>query len=280
MSARILDITFEEYCAIDAVNFTSLKALATSPLQYRYERDNERPDTNAYRLGRATHTAVLEPRRLLREYAVWDRKTKSGDKAAPRNGKAWEEFQAQHEGRTILTLSQHEHAHDMGEAVRANPAIRPILTDPTGRAEVSLVWTHERTGLPCKCRVDWLTDTGAYDLKTTRAVMPDQFCRAAARLKYHVQAAFYSAGIAAAMEARPFKLIAVQTQPPHDAAPFWIPAEAIELGEEEYEGWFDRLLECQARDEWPGIGEQELKLPRWVWGYDDNEDTSDIGLEA
>lgn len=51
------------YDAIEALNWSTLKLIETSPALLKYRLTNPRPDTPSLRLGRAIHCAVLEPER-------------------------------------------------------------------------------------------------------------------------------------------------------------------------------------------------------------------------
>ena len=281
--------TFAEYAQLDAVNFSTLRAIAKSPKAYAYLRAQQgaRPDADTYRLGRASHTAVLEPRRFLREYTLWDKMTIKGDKIAPRRGKAWEAFSEQSAGKTVLTVAQYELAQDLSVVVRDDPVASRYLS-ADGQAEATLVWTDERYGLECKARVDWLCspvpgEPGAIcDLKFVNDIEPDMFGRAMARHRSHVQAAWYQEAVFRVTgERQPYKLIAVQTRNEPDVAVYDVPNDALELGREEYETWLQRLDRARQTRHYHGVGggyELTLQLPRWAWGADDNEDTSGIGL--
>src|SRR5689334_13632573 len=92
-------MTFEDYRKIDAVNASSLKEMRKSPKHYLHRLKNPIDDTPRLGLGRATHTAVFEPDRLLLDYAVWE-----GD----RRGKAYAEFCEVNAERTILKTAEYE----------------------------------------------------------------------------------------------------------------------------------------------------------------------------
>ena len=70
-----------EYADIAALNWSSLKHMAESPLAYRWHLAHPREDTPALRLGRAVHARILEPAEYERRWAVapqCDRRTKAG----------------------------------------------------------------------------------------------------------------------------------------------------------------------------------------------------------
>ena len=75
-------MTFAEYADIDAVNWSPLSAMRDSPLHYAHRLRTPRTDTPALAMGRAIHTAVLEPDAFPLGYVVRpdgiDRRTKAG----------------------------------------------------------------------------------------------------------------------------------------------------------------------------------------------------------
>jgi hypothetical protein len=261
-------LTFPEYAAIRAVNWSTLKELARSPLHYSHRLFTPREDSDTLRLGRATHTAVFEPERFLAEYALWE--------GTARRGKAWEAFEAEHAERTILTAYQYQIACDIQRAVRAHPVAKAYLGH--GHAECSITWTDERTGLECKGRLDWLTvDPGSgkvtaiVDLKTARAIDARSFARAVAVYMYHCQGAFYRRGWLASHGLDPeteiqFVNIAVESSPPHDVAVYRMSEDAIWHGGQRVDGLMDLLAECKRTGQYPGAYPEEvpLELPAWA----------------
>lgn len=250
-------LTIERYFALGGESSTGLKDMLVSPLAYKQRRDNGRPDRDTLRLGRACHTAILEPHRFREEYAVWD--------GGVRRGKDWEAFRIENAARTILTEAQVETALRVGESVRAHPVAGPILREP-GKAEVTITWRHERTGLPCRARIDWLC-SALVDLKTCREINPSMFGSQAARLGHHLQMALYSAALASVGVHLPVKLIAAQNQEPFDCAVYAVPDEVLVIGEQLYEAALDKVAACQRTGAWPGVAwdaELVLKLPAWA----------------
>lgn len=216
-------MTFAEYQALDAVNCSTLKEMRKSPKHYRHRLDNGREDTRSMALGRATHTAVFEPRRFPMEYVIFEGKV--------RRGKDWDEHCAATHGKTTLSPDQYQTALDICDAVRAHPIAGPALTPP-GEAEKVLAWTDERTGLACKGRLDWYRTGLLCDLKTTADLDADRFSATAYRLGYHMQAAFYRQGLAAnGLDVPPFTIIAVESSAPHDVAVFELDDDALWAGE-------------------------------------------------
>jgi exodeoxyribonuclease VIII len=261
-----------DYAAIDAVNYSTLKELARSPLHYRYRVENQRSQTKAMFRGSAAHTAILEPIEFMRRYVVFDGKRRAG--------KAWEAFEQDNADKTILKEDEFNEALAMRDAVRAcAPAMEYLRR---GKHEATLVWVDPETGVLCKGRPDFITDSNVIvDVKTTRNPEPFWFSRDVARLQYHVQCAFYADGLAALTGCDPAAaIIAVESAPPHDVAAYRAPdAEVLGPGRDAYRSMLQRLCECRREGRWPGIAngfEMTLTLPPWAVSSENELDA--IGL--
>lgn len=269
----------DEYAALDAVNFSTLKFMSFSPLHYRFACDHPRLATAPMKLGTAAHMAILEPARFAREYAVYE----SAEGETPRRGtKAWEAFAAANADREILKPADFDAVLRMRDAVRRNAKALRYLRQ--GDAEQTLVWQDQETGVWLKSRLDWISQSVPCvicDLKTARDVRPWAFQSAYARMNYHAQAAMYGDGLEAIMgRATYHKCITVENSEPHDVVVYDVIGEPLEQGREAYRGWLKQLVECREKDEWPGLSpgaELSLRLP--AWAVPDESDLDDLGLE-
>lgn len=271
--AEVYDnLDFLHYAELPAEHATSLKDAIISPLLYEHRRKHGRPDGDTLRMGRTAHTALLEPTRFRDMYAVWE--------GARRAGQEWQAFKVEHAGRTVVTRAQLDQALEIAAAVRRHPVASRLLQQ--GRPEVSIVWTHDRTGLLCKVRLDWLTDDPFVELKTCRDPAPGPFAAQFVRLGYHLQTSMYrSAIIEAGLGERPVKVIAAQNVPPFDVVVYDVPIDALVIGEQAYESALDKVAACRRAKSWPGIApdaEMELRLPAWAVPQWDDELT--MGGEA
>ena len=245
---------FEDYRAIDAVNWSTLKYMGASALHYKDAVDNGTEDNAAMALGRAIHTAILEPDELPLRYVVW----KNGD----RRGKAWDEFKAANAGTDILKAHEYDTCLRVRDAAFANADVQKLLT---GTSEVVKQWTDTDTGLLCKCRIDHVADGIALvDVKSTATLDRRLFENTAARLGYHGQAAFYQRGLG--NTGAPAYVIAVEQSRPFDVAVFAWNGYALAAGEAQVSDYLHRVLTCRERGFWPGrySGIQELSLPAWM----------------
>lgn len=261
-----------EYAALDAVNWSTLKVLRRSPLHYQHARANPRADADYLAMGRAVHTAVLEPDRFALDYAIW-----TGERRA---GKAWEAFKEANAARTILTEREYGTCLAIRDAVRAHPRAAAYLE--RGQAERAIVWTDAATGLRCKARLDFISSSrpAVVDLKTARSVEPRRFGTASAQLLYHGQLAFYRAGWRAVTGADLDPVIlAVESEAPHDVVVYRFEEETRDEGDALAAALLEQLAERRRSGDWPGIDrgeEQLLALPRWALPDDDGAD--DLGI--
>lgn len=272
---------YREYRALRGISITRLKELKRSPKHYKHRLASPK-ETPSMKLGTAAHTAVLEPERFGREYAIWGERTESGN-LRPRNGKYWDAFAAQHQGQTIITANEYEDALAIQSAARGDPVAMRYLE--TGDPEVSMQWLCDdqlRKG-----RLDWLTSVDGepvlVGLKTARDCRHFIFGSAAAKLGYHLQWAYYFDGYTTikgdGIVPRVVEIV-VESDAPYAVAVYTIPFDIMEQGREEYLDLLAQLDECEAKNEWPGpvTEEQILTLPSWV--YQSHDDLSELGLEV
>lgn len=183
----------------------------------------------------------------------------------------WTAFEAEHADRELVSLDDYALCQTQLQAVTQQPELATILR--SGRGEVSVFWVDKATGIYCKARPDWLNldDPRAVvpmDLKTCADESPSGFGRAAARLRYDLQAAHYVAGIEAALRTKVdrFVFAAVTNKPPVLAVPYSLTDEMRDQGRDERRELIERLAWCQRENEWPayGAGIQLLDFPAYA----------------
>lgn len=276
------DMTREQYDALDAVNFSTLKLFAKSPAHYWHRlMEGGDADTNAKKLGRVRHMAVFEPERFRREVVAWD--------GGRRFGKEWDAFCAKHAGREIVTADEMSEVIRLATHVRTDRVAGRYVTN--GRPEVTYQWTHSAPaadGVPAwsinlKGRVDFVTDTHLADLKTCRDASPGAFGRAVWDMHYLAQAAMYVDGHEAATGQRlGFAFVAAEIDVPHVVTVFRVADHLLDRGRDMYQGWLYRLAECRRTATWPGFATEEIdiQLPPWAApANEDDEDASGMGLD-
>jgi len=266
-------LSFDQYQALDAVNMSTLLEIGVSPKHYRHLLANKPKETLAMRVGKAAHTAILEPMQFLREYVLTPAEFPNAKgEMRPTNGnlKAYKDWRdGQHaDGKAVLSNDEYELAERMQDAVRTHRVASQLLRH--GEREVSLRWTDPETMTPCKCRVDWLS-ADVVDVKTTRHPTPFAFGRQAGQLNYHTRLAWYHDGVKLALGEpaempRGVFIIAVQNVEPHDVVVYTLPPDVLEAGRKRYRRLLEQLRDCRESNYWPGVAEDEvlpLQLPLW-----------------
>lgn len=259
--------TFEDYVAIPRMNWSTLKLMQTSPRLLKYRSENPQKDTDAYRLGRAIHCAVLEPDRFVTDYVV----KPDGMSFATKEGKAWKAEHIVAAGKEIADAK----VHTCVQSIREHAAAAELLGGL--RAEQVILWTDAESGVKCKGRGDAMRGDVLVDIKTTGKGVSN-FRTQASSLLYHGQLAWYLDGAIAARALSPDAdayVIAVSTSESdaYDVRVDRLPEEAIEAGRRLYRRLLDQWVECDAANIWPGQfpGIGELLPTHWAAGMEQDE---------
>jgi len=276
MSAALYPgLTHRQYTRLPGVSASQLRTLRQgSPAHLRQYLDSPDEDTSSRGVLRAIHALVLEPQSWEADFAVFP-----GERRA---GGAWTAWRDSHAHRTILTQPEAEHARAVSSAVLAHPLAGPMLTR-YGVSELSGTWTDQRTGLPCRLRIDRLQrlSTTAYrviDLKTVSSNEAHKIRSVVSQQGWHIQLAHYMAGVSAVMPGVVVHgaLITVEDSAPYDVAVWCLgPAEEL-VATQERDGLLDTYAACLASGVWPGRYdcEQDLTLARYL--YPDDVDGVEI----
>ena len=254
----ILRIPADEYHAIDAVSNSLITQILRSPAHARAYLTTPREPTKAMEFGTAFHAAILEPEKFAAQYAVFDgdRRTKDGKAEYERLTPA---------GIKLLSADDMATIQGMMSSVHSHVAAAELLRE--GEAELSVTWTDDATGLPCKCRPDWWIGDTLVDVKTTDDASPNGFMRAIVKYGYHRQASWYLRGTGC----KRFKFIAVEKSSPYAVGVYELDALSLNQGWSEC----DRALEIWEESNLRGVysaysDECELiSLPNWA--FEDSE---------
>ena len=204
----------------------ALKAM--HPAMPEPEPDEAEESTKAQLLGKAYHTARLEPELLEVRFVrqpdkrdmpkgslftgtemgkaleeLGEKKSGSVLEQAERlaaagfdRAKLWHivmaDWEGTRNGRTPIPAEYWEDIQSDMELIRSTPGVAALLVN--GQAEVSILWT-DGNGIPMKCRLDYLREDGWTDFKTFANANGKHLeqCIADAFIynRYHVQAAGY-----------------------------------------------------------------------------------------
>jgi hypothetical protein len=250
-----------------------LTKLLRSPAHLKAYLDEPDDDTNALTMGRAAHSAILEPEDFAKRYgrsSGVDRRTKAGKQE-------WDDLLTEFGVGYVLKPDDYDAALKMRESVRAHASASKLLAGE-GDVEFSIVWDarydedDEKAVQRCKARLDKMSPVIAggviVDIKTCRSASPRDFERAIFDHGYHRQGALYlDAARAAGLDASHFVIIAVEKEPPYAVAVYRITEGAIEAGYEQIRPLLRTYAMCETLNEWPAFGDdvKDIAIPAYAW---------------
>lgn len=169
------------------ISSSALKLLLEDPIRYKakYIDKTIKPDQkDAFDVGNAYHTKLLEPHKFAKEYGKFD---------GMKKGKKWEEFKKANEGMTILGNKGWLEYENLVKSTKMHPDHKRLLE---GKSEVSFYTTLE--DIKVKVRFDKLNlDKGfGMDLKSTTGLLLGskgtyKIKQSIAGLDYDLSAALY-----------------------------------------------------------------------------------------
>lgn len=224
---------------LDPVRISRLKLIARSPLHYAYATVEE---TLAMERGSAVHSLVLGGQPVI----AW-RKFSDAGNPCPRRGKEYDKFEADNPGAIILTADACDEAACIADAIKGHRLAMSVLE---GEHEVEKAW---RIGdRACAGRLDALTPTHVADLKITQSSEPTKVMWQALRMGWFAQLPWYLDGVlASGGTPEAAYIVAVEPKAPYAVSVMRFTDRALEQGRRTYRGWLERLLVCEATDEWP-----------------------------
>ena len=234
-----------------------LREFRRSPSRYRALTTGlgVRPDTTAFRFGRAVHTLILEGeaafRACFRIGGPINARTGRTFAVGSKNHNAWLLENGVYAG-SILTREEADAARRIRDAVLGLRESAELLREgwPERSAKACL------EGVDCQIRMDWLRpDATLVDLKTVRDIT--RFQADAGRYGYLDQFAFYREVAYAAGAPKPaFFAVAVEKAPPFHAAVREIPAKTLDAFACRNRETLRRYLQCRGENRWPATIEK------------------------
>lgn len=269
MNAEQIECTEDDYLA-DTKAITSSMAREFDESsrvyagRYVFRDGTKRPDTEAFRVGRMLHCALLEPARFAEQYVVApkvDRRTKGG--------KAEYAFwlESQKPGAVPCDPDEHTLVLRMAESVMSNKRAAMLL-GCDGEAEHTVQWRHEKTGLLLKARRDKRAPGLILDIKSTRDPSPKGFHKSVINYGYHRQGAWYlDSEYEWTGENVGFGLLAVRNEWPYEVALHEVSDELIQIGRRMNEATLERIARCFEENDWRNEWEREIQFvdpPLWM----------------
>jgi hypothetical protein len=160
----------------------------------------------------------------------------------------------------------------MADAVLTHPVAGRLLDPDTGKAEQSMYWQDDETGVAMRGRIDWWRQPVGglphtlIDVKTTKNANPFAFGKTAADFGYHRQQFTYrwAARVLFGIEVA-FIFVLVETEPPYLVSTPELGDEDEAIGGREMRRAIDIYRECVESNTWPGYPQEivQVSLPRW-----------------
>lgn len=213
-------------------------ALVTTPTAIR-EAEYDKP---AFRFGRLTHAVVL---------GVGEVNVFKGERRA---GKAWEDFAAGKDPRTIYKADEVTEAERIAAVLRSHPLAAELLE---GDHEVPVEWTMLGRRVATR-GLDTINRKRRrhVELKTTNNAEPHTFQRAALRYGYHAQCAMYDdAARSLGIDVDEHFVVAVETSAPYAVTVHRLSPRLLDEGRKLVRSWMERLQACEGANEWPGYAQ-------------------------
>jgi exodeoxyribonuclease VIII len=252
------NLPMAEYRQMPGLSKHELDNFAVAPAYYKHRRAQEWKPSRSMEIGTLIHSLVLEGRC---DYAVGpevDRRTKAGKEE-------WQIFCENHMNKVIVTR---EEAAVIDGCLQAVSPLMEYCVYQDDDIECSMFW--ERDGVACKGRPDMIAmingQTCLVDLKTTNDIR--NFDSSFYRFRYDVQAAWYQYGYNAATgnlrdELPGFWFLVVDTETPHLTQFMRAGSEILEQANAKIEEELAHFRRCEIADNWPGLPEFKLILPKY-----------------
>ena len=233
------------------------------PALYRHNRDHPAAPKKEYDLGHAAHKLVLHtgPELVLVDRDRWDTNEVKAQLAEIRAA-----------GGVPLKRKDWDAVHAMADQIRAHPIAGRLLRPELGKAEQTIVWRDESTGVWCRAMLDWMgvTLVGApllLDYKTAECAHPATFARSAGSYGYDIQEAHYEDGYQAVVGVVPLFLFVVQEkEPPYLVTVAQLDAADVDRARAVCRAGCAVYRDCTTSGLWPGYGSDiaQISLPKYM----------------
>ena len=260
MTEKIYSEPWATYHARRATCLTyhALADFNKSPLIYHQKKngiiaDQDRP---AYRIGRATHTMLLEGMaRFSDEYVIGGPINPKTGKTYGADTKAFSEWMSEFPGKDVVSEEDYGNIQKMWDSFISHPIAGEFRFAP----EVTI--RGEYLGHLCQSRIDGLADDSAYmiELKTCEDI--DNFVYDARKYKYTRQVAFYREMVRLATGQEPIAyIVAVEKKAPHRCGVWNVDATVLNVCKSENEDAMRQLAECAQTGTWPSGYESLMQM--------------------
>jgi len=256
--AELLNIKRDEYDEIKAVNFSTLKHIEGSALNYLYERDHKKPPTSAMGFGTVCHVAHLEPEIYDAGKVIVE---------SNRGTKGFEKESALYPNSFCVTANEDQIIRWQRQAFKKNKS-HDLFFSGEQKVEHAIAWKDPETGLTCKGIIDLFVESAVVDLKTSAYTEEHLWLNQFYGKFYHAQIVMYHDALKELDgRDRACVIVKLETTPPYDVVPYVLPNEVVVSGRNTYCRWLWRLKTCWEAGTYPGLalgGLRRLPIRKWA----------------
>lgn len=251
------------------------------PALFKHWTDNPQPPKKAFDFGHAAHKLVLGSGPDLVRIDADDWRTKAAQQ---------QRVEAYANGAVPLLEHEYQQVQDMADAIRQHPIAGQLFQPDRGKAEQSLFWQDQITGIWCRARLDWLpTEVPGQrmvipDYKSTISAAPDQLAKAVHNYGYHQQDDWYRDAVLSLRltASEPAFVFVFQEK----TAPYLVTVTQLDTDARMWGGVLnakarDTYAECVRTGRWPGYADDVITTPLPVYAerqYDDARTRGDFDL--
>lgn len=279
----------EEYHARPEFSSSQLKDMLRSGAHFYSNhvlKEVERESKTAMDFGTLAHTLFLEPDQFEAEFAVLpedapkcptETMLKAKNPSPDTLGKIafWENFEAEHAGKIIVTAEQIQGAQRIVENLK-QLSMYAEMQNNFGMAEASIFFTDPAFDLELRIRPDWhIAPCKAFpfglilDLKTTTDARPNAFSKKCGDFGYDLSAAMYREGFQEYYRTEqkpPFIFLVAESSIPFNVKQYQASDLFLSVGETRYNKAKELLAESLLINEWDGysLELEEIFLPSYL----------------
>lgn len=247
-------ITDEQYHSDKThVGSSSLRLVLDSPkaFYWNFFKGEQEPETDAMRLGRIIHKAVLEGREFQNSYCIVPDFGDMRSKANREKKAAW--LADRPAGQIMTTQEELDMILGIVESIMEHPQGPDLLKN--GKPEVAGYYRDPETNIRLKIKPDFLSfDVGSLvDLKSTRSSEKRRFMSSIFEYRYDIQLFMYSEGTRLITGKKPdlISAIAVEKKIPYESAIYYFQEHNMVQAESDYRQALRRLRQCIDENKWP-----------------------------
>lgn len=238
-------------------------ASKTAGQEYRVEFD----------MGHAAHAKVLGAGAPIAVIDAEDWKTKAARE---------ERDEARGEGLTPLLRRDADVVDAMADALRVHPIASALFNPEQGKAEQTLIWRDEHTGIYRRAMLDWLPNSVpgqrlvVGDYKTCASAEPKAISKAMENYGYMQQAPWYLDGVKAlglhGSQEPAFVFVFQEKTPPYLVTVAQPNPDALLWGARLNAKAIDTYRRCTATGVWPGYTDDVISVGLPAWALRQHED--------